>query len=622
MAMMAAALIPLMAMVGGAVDISRVQMVKTRLQQACDAGVLAGRKAVGDGTFDNDAKSRSASFFKANFPTGYQGTSNTSFSPYSNNGGTTVQATASTNIPYVIMDKVYSITGSKAATKKAVTVNCDAKMEVGNSDIMMVLDTTGSMDYSISNGSGGTTTRMASLKAAMKSFNSTLAAAASGTNARIRYGFVPYSGTVNTGKLIYDLNRDYLIGANNLETYNYQSRRAVYKIQTGTSTNSWVETLDPTRWDDYTTSSNCTRFGNNQSTPYIYYSTSYSSTFNPSPSGNPVTSGDTTTTYSYNSWGSPNYNSTYRTCKRNVTQTVKTYTETYNGDLPTATFSHYEYSQVGWPIRSYINTIGSNSATVNVPSEKKGDNIPSRWAGCIEERDTTQTSNPAYNGSSKKITPSSAYDLDIDSAPTNFATKWRPYWPEVTYYRSSGTSSSTSGTKSQTACPQKAQLLSTMSTSAFNTYADSLYSDGGTYHDIGAIWGARLASPDGIFATNVNEAAGNGGYVSRHLIFMTDGQLDTGATYYSAYGVERHDGRVTNDVNNQTERHISRFRAVCDAIKAKGIRLWVIAFATSLNSDMTACASPDSAFVSSDSATLNATFVQIAQSIADLRLSK
>ena len=51
LAIMAAALIPLAGLVGGGIDISRMYITKTRLQHACDAGALAGRKAMGGGTW-------------------------------------------------------------------------------------------------------------------------------------------------------------------------------------------------------------------------------------------------------------------------------------------------------------------------------------------------------------------------------------------------------------------------------------------------------------------------------------------------------------------------------------------------------------------------------------------
>ena len=42
--LVAGAIIPLTAMIGSGVDMGRAYLVKSRLQQACDAGVLAGRK--------------------------------------------------------------------------------------------------------------------------------------------------------------------------------------------------------------------------------------------------------------------------------------------------------------------------------------------------------------------------------------------------------------------------------------------------------------------------------------------------------------------------------------------------------------------------------------------------
>ncbi|NWM54871.1 hypothetical protein GY652_26805, partial [Escherichia coli] len=44
LAMMAIALIPLLGFVGSAVDTARLYLIKVRMQQACDAGALAGRK--------------------------------------------------------------------------------------------------------------------------------------------------------------------------------------------------------------------------------------------------------------------------------------------------------------------------------------------------------------------------------------------------------------------------------------------------------------------------------------------------------------------------------------------------------------------------------------------------
>lgn len=231
LAIVGAAIVPLVVMIGGAVDGSRAYMVKARLQQACDAGVLAARKAVGEGAFDANAVSRANSFFNNNFPDGFQGATATVFTPTSPNAGTTISATATTTLPTVIMGLLSpdeDDTAEQRASKERVqarsgrasdsnssflttqdislSVSCEAKLEVPNSDITMVLDTTGSMSQPISDGVGGTTTRIAALRAAMINFYTILSDAAAGSTTRVRYAFVPYSSAVNVGRILYDRN--------------------------------------------------------------------------------------------------------------------------------------------------------------------------------------------------------------------------------------------------------------------------------------------------------------------------------------------------------------------------------------------------------------------------------
>src|SRR3954468_15892290 len=80
LAIMAAALIPMIGMVGSAVDISRAYLVKTRLQQACDAGVLAARRAMSGNSIasDTNARSQATNFFNINLKTGAYGATVTS----------------------------------------------------------------------------------------------------------------------------------------------------------------------------------------------------------------------------------------------------------------------------------------------------------------------------------------------------------------------------------------------------------------------------------------------------------------------------------------------------------------------------------------------------------------
>src|SRR5690606_9927629 len=135
-------------------------------------------------------------------------------------------------------------------------------------------------------------------------------------------------------------------------------------------------------------------------------------------------------------------------------------------------------------------------------------------------------------------------------------------------------------------------------------------------------WGGRLLSPDGIFQDTVNEDPANGGEVSRHLIFMTDGQMDPSNNIQTTYGIEELDRRVTSDGSDsqQTSRHSSRFRAICSAIKAKGIRVWVIAFTSNLSNDLRNCASDESSFLAADAEELDEAFQEIAKQVGELRI--
>ena len=155
-----------------------------------------------------------------------------------------------------------------------------------------------------------------------------------------------------------------------------------------------------------------------------------------------------------------------------------------------------------------------------------------------------------------------------------------------------------------------------------NGYLNGLVATGNTYHDIGMIWGGRLSSPRGIFAENVNL---DNKPVSRHLIFMSDGQMEPNIGGYNAYGIEALTNRVAplnSSTATVTARHTARFRAACEAVKAEGITVWVIAFGTTLTNDMKACSSDGRAFYASDTTALQQQFRYIASQVANLRLGQ
>jgi hypothetical protein len=143
------------------------------------------------------------------------------------------------------------------------------------------------------------------------------------------------------------------------------------------------------------------------------------------------------------------------------------------------------------------------------------------------------------------------------------------------------------------------------------------------------IWGARLLSPTGLFASE-NAASDTGGAIDRHLIFMTDGDTTSSSTQYTSYGVEWYDRRRTSSSsapsnNDLTTQVNSRFLAMCSAIKNKNITLWVVSFGNGVSSSATTnlqnCATSGKFYSASDSAELLANFRSIASDISQLRLT-
>ncbi len=157
------------------------------------------------------------------------------------------------------------------------------------------------------------------------------------------------------------------------------------------------------------------------------------------------------------------------------------------------------------------------------------------------------------------------------------------------------------------------------------SYVNSLLPTGNTYHDTGMIWGARMISNAGIFADSPDLF--NGMPVARHIIFMSDGQMDTDRNVYSLYGVERYDERVSGQSNpSESElnsRHMQRFKMICNAAKSMNVSIWVIAFGTTLSSEMQECASnSNQASTIGSRDELIARFRQIGSNIGALRLTQ
>jgi Flp pilus assembly protein TadG len=603
LAIMAAAMIPTIIIAGSAIDVTRMYVTKTRLQQACDAGVLAGRKFLADSnatTLDANAQTQAQKFFGNNFKKGWMGTTDVSFAP-TKTADNQVAGTASATVPMTIM-------ASFGQTQKVLTTTCEARFDVADADIMFVLDTTGSMSCTPADNSSCSTTSVAYTRAdgttgfyspekagskmqatrdAVLAFYDTMVANAD-PSTHIRYGFVPYNAQVNVG---------YLLPAGSMASqWHYQTRRAIGDVNSGTPT---VVTM--TGW----TNAACTAANNTRSLPASTNDYKFDTS-------------NSAYTYTFNSWTSASSG----TCKLNR-QTVTPKWRYANWEVDTS---------------QYITGAATQDPSMFATSLNK-------WRGCVEERDTTAST--SFSGTLP-------YDLDPDTPATNAATKWRPVWPEVMWWRGNqngptpvaGNGSTTPSTPyadvtspangvpsttydsygDEVTCMKQASRIATMTRAQINSFVthEDFKPAGSTYHDIGMIWGLRLISPNGLFASDTAAWPGRNA-PNRHIIFMTDGFMAPTTTVYSAYGVEQYDRRVTgNTISNQLANHNERFKAVCAAAKAKNITVWMIAFGRGggLTPEMQACASPGKAYYVDTSAQLTDKFKEIATQIAELRLSK
>lgn len=625
----AAAMFPCLAVVGSAVDISRYYITQSRLQNACDSAVLAGRKSMSGLEWHTKDEDVARNFFNFNFPAGLLG-AGTPIIDFEADEDGRVTGAANVRVPTVIMQ----IFGFGA---KDLTATCTAELQLPNTDVMFALDTTLSMNETNPNDS---TNRITALRAAVSNFHSALSRAST-SGAQIRYGFVPFSSTVNVGYL---LRREWMVNE-----WTYQSR-----VTDGTQERT-ISGSTGTAWR----------------TNYQKVISGGTSTHDTS--GRPENCVAPANTYSDNGgWkviSTTVHSDGHRTEIRRITQTGSQYSASivnglcriretrYNNQIQeqsrtsytttsderTVTDYFWNYRPVTYDVRSLKGNRADGLMAGGSITARIGNNhtdMTTAWGGCIEERDTVR--NASYNPIS-----SEAFDLDIDMVPTSgdtaqaIRTQWRPFMPQLVYVRRSVTnwrvaddpkitSNYTRGDSIQTSlasvCPARAQKLQPMTAEQVTTYMNSLQPAGWTYLDIGMLWAARLISPTGLYRSE-NTVAGNGGSISRNLIFMTDGAIETFVRNYDAYGLAALDRRRSSASSLPTDAAQNqivsdRFDALCSAVKAKGITIWTVAFGTSLTSQLENCASGrDRAFSAQNASQLNAAFEDIASKIAQLRLT-
>ena len=563
LAILAAALIPVLGLAGSAIDVARTYAVKARLQQACDAGVLAGRKymtiASTSAILEPAARDQAKAFFRNNFPDGWLGTGNTTFTPAKANESD-VSGNAATTVPMTVM-------GFFGAKDAVVNVSCAARYDVSDTDVLFVLDVTGSMacpptmanmdcgnftdsqgdasrytrpgsdgiaNYSIPAGYPGTTglsvreaadSRVAALRKAVLAFYDTFAANADAST-HVRYGFVPYSSSVNVGQAILDVSPGFLVGSGgSLDRPHYQTRY-VAAADAGTPGPVWTYDRQPV-------------------------------------DVSPLVAG----------------------------------------------------------------------RTMKDPTKTGGEAV--KWTGCIE----SATSSPG-SADFSTLPP----EIDPDLKPTG-AQRWWPHLPTIEYRRPAmgpgqsigeqdvspkgrfwnfdTLSSSDPNFQDVTTCPKPVKRLGVMTRDDVSRYINAVdfAPMGGTYHDIGMIWGGRLMSPGGPWSADTAAWPGRN-TPNRVIIFLTDGVMAPQTKFYSMYGQEALDKRIGPGKNGGTLTylHEQRFLAACQAAKSRNIQIWTVAIATGAVATMQQCATTaDKALTTTSGPDLSEKFKIIAEHIATLR---
>lgn len=599
----AAVIPPMILLVGGAVDMGRAYLTQTSLQSACDAGVLAGRRAqVKSGTWGSAEIAKATRMFNYNFLLTGTSSTGTSFTP-TDAGNGVISGTASTTMPTSVM-KMF---GKGNFT---LTANCSAEFQISNIDVMFVLDVTGSMKCQPngSNCNSGPDSKIVAMKESVRQFYYTMAdAVPAGGTARLRFGFVPYAGTINLRKLVADgdIPQTYLTSSSPYSSKwaNFDTPNMVNSVASVNATSTQPNAAACTAW------ANAASTGTGGPDPAASTTTAYSWV---SYSGTTCTRRETTTTRGQVGWRlNPTTPFTYR--RSNIDTSVL---KTLASDKVVTSIN----AAATVPVAGSFNmeNLAELSGTTGITS------TDTTWKGCIEERGTVNT---LFTNNSA---PTGAFDHDLISAPTSDATRWRPYIGRLVFDRntSSTVNTSTNYSPESELCVPEARKFTEVDTSNpavlpswLSSYINTLVANGNTYHDIGMVWGARLAHPLGIMASNVNE--GNLPSISRHIIMLTDGEMAPNNDTYTSYGLESIDNRVGPSGSSNgtlTNYHNARFLTACATAKAMGYTIWFIGFGQTLTSQMQSCASSGRAYYAGDADALNETFRLIASQVADLRL--
>lgn len=630
LALSAASLVPVMAMVGGGIDTSRFYMAQTRLQAACDAGALAARYAMLTDTITDEARQTGENFFDQNYPENIFGTQNLTRNFTAIDGE--VSGTASGTLPASIM-------AAFGFENYTLSVSCKADINISNTDIMFVIDTTGSMawtpagiDCGLINGiwTECVGSRIQGVRDATMTFYDTVEEATS-PRAQVRFGVLPYASGVNVGAAIVDENPNWMAASHTYQsregelTLGNWQRTAINYSRTGEGYN-FAGQGSQSFVTVQSSFDNCVNYYNSLQSNDNFVSSNEAGWTQVSATGsNPRTITYTgTVRYAQFTGGGGSYSNITGSCSFNIVE------NRYDA-ASTITVTEQAQEVFEWVYRPVTYNLASlyDDNQMQAPTGWNFASEAVNWDGCIEEAATVNTA--AFDP-----IPAGARDLDINLVPSNETERWKPVLRDLTWMRISNPAQWWTYTLNDVRvgdpnvqlarpvyfCPVEAQRLDDMNRGELQSYVNGLVAAGATYHDIGMIWGARFIAPNGIFSAD-NATAPNGEEIARHIVFLTDGELSPNQTVYTPYGTHWWDRRVHDGIDDQQvfDNHSARFQAACRAARNENISIWVVAFGTALTQNLIDCATSGRAYSADNSQALEDAFREIAQKIAKLRVT-
>jgi hypothetical protein len=503
LALAAAAIIPFTILVGSGVDFGVTYMARGKLQNACDAGVLAARQSMEGTEFDEDVEDEAQRFFDFNFPEGTAGAFDVEFEVVQDDDDESqLLGTASASIPT-------SLTRIVGVTEIDIAVACDAKRDMGHNDIVLVLDVTGSMNCppGVDGGCNGVEQPGAKIALLRQGAAGIYNGLKGDDGSIIRFGIVPYSHTVNVARSL--------------------------------------KNKDIVRSQHYVNAVNCNQWGTCTSNLKTVHINNSSWNMNPGNSGG-------------------------------NTQNFRTSGNGCIEERPSVGNAYSPFEIEDFVTRADVDTEAGNAG-----------NQPELQFGRYDPPSHTNNGSFLYRGNR--------------------------------FWRIDGSN----GLDVQVGCPREATLLQPYADEdAFQAAINAATATptGGTYHDVGMLWGLRWISPTGFFGAD-NPTEREGIPVNQHIVFMTDGELDTGDTSYTAYGIERLQRRTLGG-GTLNERHQARFDSACDLAKSMGITVWVIALDVEDTADVEPCATSSEHFYISDGSDLAEVFEEIGRGIGNLRLTR